>query len=139
MTASKTYATVEDIRREAGFENATNLKDSAIAEQLRQAQSEINAALSGVYAVPFDPVPEIIRTLTVQLTAAFLLITAYGTTTSNKQKLADARKLLDEFKNRESEITDENGTPLSSSDTVTGFPEAPSPEYPRYFHMRDKF
>lgn len=133
------YASLAEIRKEAGFERAFNLADSDVELQRRNAQAEINSSLSGVYTVPFSPVPEIIRTLTIQLAAAFLLIAAYGDTATNKQKRDDARKAINDYKNRDSTITDENGNALSNSDMVTGWPEEPSAESPRFFRMRDRF
>lgn len=133
------YASITEIRKEAGFEKAYNLSDSDIELQRRLAESEINASLSGAYTVPFNPVPAIINTLTIQLASAFLLIAAYGETSTYRQKRDAARKDIEAYKNRESVLTDENGMAMTSSDTVTGWPGDPSSEAPRFFHMRDKF
>jgi hypothetical protein len=65
-------ASITEIRVEAGFVKAFNLKDSTIDQQRRGAETEINAGLSGAYTVPFNLVPEIIRTLTTQLASALL-------------------------------------------------------------------
>ncbi|MFJ6416474.1 phage protein Gp36 family protein [Paeniglutamicibacter sp. NPDC091659] len=133
------YASLAEIRKEAGFEKAYNLADSDVELQRRIAETEINASLSGAYTVPFNPVPAIINTLTIQLASAFLLIAAYGETSTNRQKRDSARKDIEAYKNRESVLTDDNGIAMTSSDTVTGWPGDPSPEAPRFFHMRDKF
>jgi phage gp36-like protein len=133
------YASVSEIRVEAGFENAFNLKDSTVDQQRRTAETEINASLSGAYNVPFSPVPEIIHTLTIQLAAALLLTNAYGETTGNKQKLKDARAAIDGYKNRSSVLTDSDGTALTTADSVSGYPGEPSAEAPRYFRMSDRF
>ncbi|MBV1778680.1 DUF1320 domain-containing protein [Paeniglutamicibacter sp. ABSL32-1] len=133
------YASITEIRKAAGFEKAYNLPDSDIELQRRMAESEINASLSGAYTVPFNPVPAIINTLTIQLASAFLLIAAYGETSTNRQKRDSARKDIEAYKNRESVLTDDNGIAMTSSDTVTGWPGDPSPEAPRFFHMKDRF
>lgn len=133
------YASLAEIRKEAGFTNALNLPDSDVEQQRLIAETEINSALSGAYTVPFIPVPEIIHSLTIQLAAAFLLVQAYGETTTNKKKRDDARAAIQAYKNRESTLTDENGIALTHSDTVTGFPGDPSVENPRFFRMGDRF
>lgn len=133
------YASITEIRVEAGFANALNLKDSTIDQQRRAAETEINAALSGAYTVPFSPVPEIIHTLTIQLAAALVSMQAYGDTSSTRQSLKAARASIESYRTRESVLVDENGLALSDSNSVTGWPGDPSPEAPRFFHMRDKF
>lgn len=133
------YASISEIRVEAGFENALNLKDSTIDLHRRAAETEINAALSGAYTVPFAPVPGIIRTLTIQLASAMLLIQAYGESAGNRQKLKDARAAIDGYKNQSSVLTDNDGNSLSTSDSISGYPGAPSREAPRYFRMGEKF
>lgn len=128
------YASITEIRVEAGFEKAFKLKDSTIDQQRRAAEAEINAALGGVYSVPFSPVPEIIHTLTIQLATALLLTFAYGSTRTNKEKLEAARKAINEYKERKSVLTDENGIELTSSGSVTGFPDDLAPRSFRIGH-----
>jgi phage gp36-like protein len=133
------YASLAEIRKEAGFEHAYNLPDSDVELQRRNAESEINASLVGAYTVPLAPVPAIIRTLTIQLAAAMLLAKAYGETAGIRQKLKDARAAINGYKNQSSVLTDDDGNSLSTSDSVGGYPGAPSREAPRYFRMGDKY
>ncbi|MCO4274269.1 DUF1320 domain-containing protein [Pseudarthrobacter sp. HLT3-5] len=133
------YASLSEIRVEAGFENALNLKDSTVEQQRRAAETEINASLSGVYTVPFSPVPGIVRTLTIQLAAALLQVNAYGDTSGNRQKLKDARAAIDAYKLGASVLTDDAGTALSTSESVSGFPGDPDDDAPRFFRMSDRF
>ncbi|KUM39015.1 phage protein Gp36 family protein [Arthrobacter sp. EpRS71] len=133
------YASLSEIRNEAGFKNATNLADGDIEQQRRAAEVEINASLNGAYVVPFAPVPDTIRTLTIQLASALLLANAYGLTSSTKQKLKDARAAIESCRLGSTVLTDGDGTSLSLSDDISGFPEAPSRDYPRFFHMGDKY
>jgi phage gp36-like protein len=132
------YASLSEIRNEAGFQNATNLADSVIEQKRRDAEAEINASLSGAYTVPFTQVPEIIRTLTIQLASAFLLDSAYGNA-SSRQKLKDARAAIDTYRLGASILTDDAGTALSTSESITGYPGTPDDDAPRFFHMGDKF
>jgi phage gp36-like protein len=133
------YASLAEIRNEAGFKNATNLPDSDIEQQRRAAEAEINASLSGAYTVPFNPVPEIIHTLTTQLASALLLSKAYGQTSSSKQLLKDARTAIDSYRLGASILTDDAGTALSNSESISGYPGTPDDDAPRFFRMADKF
>lgn len=130
------YASLAEIRKEAGFEKAYNLADSDVELQRTIAEAEINSSLSGAYTVPFSPVPAIIRSLTIQLAAAMLLVQAFGESTGNRQKLKDARASIDAFRNRESVLTDDEGNALGSSDTVTAWPDE---EAPRSFYIGQQF
>lgn len=67
--AAVEYATNDEIRMKAGFEKATNLEDKYIVAARRDAVNEINAACSALYAVPFDPVPGKLKTMTIKITA----------------------------------------------------------------------
>lgn len=115
------YASLAAIRKEAGFSNAVNLKDSIIAEQRRQAQSEINSALAQSYTVPFSPVPEIIRTLTIQLAAALLLVDAYGEVPPYSTRLKEAREQLRRYADGEAAILDDDGVSQAPSGVSSYF------------------
>jgi len=131
------YASLRDIRKEAGFEHAYNLPDSDVELQRRNAESEINAALSGAYTVPFVPVPAIIRTLTTQLAAALLLDLAYGRSTPSK-KTIDARAAVQAYRTKDSVLTDDTGAPLGEGE-ISGYPVDVSRDAPRYFRMGDVY
>lgn len=122
------YAPLAPIRATAGFSNAHNLKDASVAEYRRQAESEINSALATAYTVPFAaPVPEIIRTLTVQLAAGFLLQAAYGEDNERaKELLKAARDKLKQMASGEGAVVDEDGENLAGGE-VTGFPDENAP------------
>lgn len=117
------YASLKAIRREAGFERAANLNDSVVAEQRRQAESEINAALSNVYKVPFDPVPEVVRTLTIKLAAAHLLVNAYGNVQPYSARLTSVREDLKLYASNEAAIVDADGISSAASGVSSYFGE----------------
>lgn len=129
------YASISEIREAAGFQNAYNLSDSRIELWRRTAEAEINAALAGSYTVPFDPVPEIVHTLTVQLAAALLEEDAYGSSAASK-KVKEARAALQEYRLGSLAVTDDQGLDLGTSQPVTGWPDESAP---RYFRMEDRF
>ncbi|WP_100504096.1 phage protein Gp36 family protein [Mycobacteroides abscessus] len=130
------YASLPEIRKEAGFDNAHNLNDLTIDQQRRAAESEINTALSSRYTTPFNPVPEIIHTLTVQLAAGLLLQNAYRGTDRGKDKLKAARDLIYALQVGDQTITDENGNAVTSGEGIASWP---GEEQPRAFHMGDRF
>ncbi|MFC8008938.1 hypothetical protein [Streptomyces cinereoruber] len=117
------YASISEIRIEAGLEKAYFLRDSDVDHHRRAAESEINATLSVAYDVPFDPVPAEVRTLTIQLAAA-LLLWSMAKTTEHKQLLDDVRERIQAYANREGTIVDDDGNGLNSSDAVRGYPDA---------------
>lgn len=116
------YASLTEIRKESGFDNALNLSDVVIDQQRRIAESEINAALGGKYTVPFTPVPERIHTLTIQLAAALLVANAYRGTARGQAELKAARALLDAYRTGDQTITDDNGTAITSGEGISSWP-----------------
>lgn len=130
------YASLTEIRKEAGFEGAINLSDTVIDQQRRAAQSEINTALASKYTTPFKPVPEIIHTLTIQLAAGLLLQNAYRGTDRGQDKLKAARDLIKALQLGDQTITDENGSAITSGEGISSWPDE---DAPRAFVMGDKF
>ncbi|WP_437770616.1 hypothetical protein [Arthrobacter sp. KNU40] len=129
------YASLGDIRQAAGFQNAYNLADRTVELWRGVAETEINSALAGAYTVPFNPVPAIVKSLTLELAAALLLVDAYGGRVYER-RLADARAKVTEYGNRTAVVTDENGQPLSTSNSVTGWPDDSEP---RSFYIGQRF
>lgn len=132
------YAGLSEIRAEAGFTNAVNLRDSMVDQQRRAAETEINDSLAAVYTVPFiKPVPDTIHTLTIQLAAGLLLAAAYGEDyPAAVQKLKDARSRITAMQTQTSVLTDYNGDPLTSAELVDYFPDD---EAPRAFERGMRF
>lgn len=130
------YASLSEIRAEAGFSNNYNLKDTFIDQQRRAAEAEINTALASAYTVPFTTVPEIIRTLTIQLAAGLLLQDQYGSgSTKGSAKLKAARDQLKAMQNREQTITGEDGASIATGE-ISYYPTA---NESRAFTMDDVF
>lgn len=126
------YASLTAIRKEAGFANAYNLADSYVDEARRQAQSEINSALASKYTVPFSPVPEVIRTLTIQLGAAIL---RYNAGIGSAKSLKELRDQLTALAEGNGSITGEDGTDLTTDEGVTGY----FGDEPRMFSVSQRF
>lgn len=116
------YASLSQIRSEAGFDGSFNLKDTTIDQQRRAAESEVNAKLSAVYTVPFTaPVPAAVSSLTIKLAAAMLLVNQYGS--AYEGRLKTVRQELQAYADRASNITDEDGNELGTGGTVSGYPD----------------
>lgn len=128
------YASLTAIRKEAGFNNAHNLADSFVDEARRQAQSEINAALANRYKVPFSPIPEIVRTLTIKLAAAILKWNAYGDNAS-QSALKAVRAELQALSEGDGSISGDDGQDLDTSEGVSGY----FGDAPRMFSVEQRF
>lgn len=134
MSTTIYYATIEDIRMKAGFEKATNLADRYVRAARAQAQAEINGALSDAYTVPFVPVPDKIKQLTIKLAAYTLKYDAYRDVGSQKA-LEALRKQLAGLAAGESPISDDNGVGLTTAEGVS----FDFGDEPRFFTVRQRF
>lgn len=132
------YCSLREIREEAGFLDATNLRDTMVSQCRSNAQNEINSALRNVYGkkVPFTPVPGAIKTLTIQLAAAYLLQSAYpGRKDLWDPRFKAARAKLDGFQNKDDSLTDDDGDDLV--DSSIGY--YPTDDQSRAFTMDMRF
>ena len=118
----------------AGFEKASNLADRHVQAARRDAQAEIDSALGNAYTVPFTPVPEKIRELTIKLAAYSLKWDAYQDIGSQKA-LEALRKQLAAIAAGETPITDDEGHNLSSNTGVDGY----FGDEPRMFTVGQRF
>ncbi|WP_176444511.1 ATP-binding cassette domain-containing protein [Rhodococcoides kyotonense] len=103
------YASLSEIRKEAGFENAYNLSDTVIDQQRRAAEAEINTAFANLYTVPFQKVPEIVHTLTIKLAAAILVQNQYPGSSRSTTLLGDARAAIKTIQDGDQTIVGEDG------------------------------
>jgi hypothetical protein len=89
------YASIRDIREEAGIQNNPYLSDTYVAGQRTRAQSVINSALKGNFTIPFAaPVPGIIERATILLAAGYILKREFGSGATNTN--ADGQAKIDE-------------------------------------------
>ncbi|MCT2077508.1 hypothetical protein [Dietzia cinnamea] len=137
-TGYRRYCSIREIREEAGFLNAVNLRDTLVEQQRRAAEAEINAVVSGIYGahLPFDPVPEIVRTLTIQLAAGLLLLVTFGEESQRGNELTKSvRTRLKAIAARE-ETIDIPGELPGGTTTVNFWPDETAP---RAFRMDQRF
>jgi hypothetical protein len=135
------YATLDEIRAEAGFTNNANISDSDISRKRQRAQNIINGLLYGDYITPFAvPVPPLINTSCIMLAAGYLMLQEYGTSATGTSKDGDAKiaqiitpydaksgmreglGILDMIKMREIILTDDAGNSLLLSDLTDSSP-----------------
>lgn len=129
------YASVEDVRLEAGLQGATELDDSVFSARRDQAEDEINGRLAASgYTIPLQNasgtllVPPIIENITRLLAAGYVLNQDYGPTTEGDTKNGDtkikqARALLDEIQNKQIILLDVLGASLVNTPQVSGWPD----------------
>lgn len=117
------YASLEDIKQAAGFENNPNLKASYIDYHRRSAEAEVNTTLGGIYTTPFTaPIPDLIQTITTQLAAGLLLQDAFrGSSTLGDTRVREARTMLDALREGSSTLASAEATNLVSP-TVSSWP-----------------
>lgn len=121
------YATIDQIKREAGFGSNPNITPAMVDERRVNAEDEINTTLGGIYAVPFaDPVPAVINNITRLLAAGFLLQNQYGVFTNassvGDKKVKDARALLAQVKSGAITLQDATGTSIKQQQSVDIYP-----------------
>lgn len=126
--SGSSYATLDDIRKEAGFANNRYITDTAIAEHRARAQSWIDSKLKSTFTVPFtSPVPPKITEITILYAAGRLLLKEYGDTSTGtnkdgKAKIEEAKELLEELRTGKSDLVDEGGNSLTTKESVSGWP-----------------
>lgn len=163
------YASLAEIRDEAGMTGNDNISDATVDRRRRRAQSVIDGMLTGDYITPFAvPVPSQIEQATIYLAAGYLLISDYGTESTGTSKdgyakieqvlQADVKGLpgiLDLIKMREIILYDSAGNSLLLEAMVTSYPSTDTPQSDltsdtnmhdssgnpedRYFSMADEF
>lgn len=129
------YASIGNIRQAAGLQNAVNLAGRTVEPWRGVAETVIDSALAGAYTVPFHPAPAVVKSLTLELAAALLLVDAYGNA-ANGARLKDSRVKVTAYGDKTAVVTDENGQSLSTSSSVTGYPDANAP---RSFYIGQRF
>jgi hypothetical protein len=132
------YATLGAIRAEAGLKNALNLNDLDVDRQRRNAENEVNSALTGVYEIPFKKVPSLITTIVEKLAAGFLMNDEFPDSKMGDPKIKDARAALDRYKTGANQIDPEDGGVDVQGTAVSGWPDDTT-EGERAFTMGDVY
>jgi len=126
------YATVEEVRNEAGLSGNRWITDRQIMAKLDQAQSEVDGSLIiGGYDLPLANVPEMVKNATLLLAAGYLLSKEYGPehTGTNKDgqlKIKMGRDILTKIENGLIALVDPiTKAEISQGESgISGFPDA---------------
>jgi len=122
------FATVVDIRREAGFDHNPDITDENIADRRDEAEGEVKGALlNGGYGLPFTRVPPIVRNVTKLLAAGYLLLQDYGevaegTNKEGNAKIKQAERILDKIIKHEVVLTDTDDSALAHTPNIDAWP-----------------
>lgn len=130
------YASVENIRFEAGFANNTNITDSTIDRFRQRAERIIDGYLFEDCVTPFQvPIPPLIEECATLLAAGYLMISEYGESATGTDKdgkaliaqVMDEGKgvpgILDLIKLREVTLLDPAGNSLMLTQLVSSYPD----------------
>lgn len=145
------YATVEQIRSEAGISNNQWITDVDVDGRRIEAQSYINSKLASIYTVPFTTISPTIRHITELLAAGYILTTEWGqgsvgTTDIGEKKIQEAKDMLDEIVAGTSPILGEDGSMIVDNSKVGGWPNSTTKDAevedggsPRIFRIGDEY
>ena len=143
------YATVDEVRKEAGLVGNKWIENSYIYEQLIAAQDEVNTSLLlGGYTLPLSPVNKQVKKANVLLAAGYVLTTDSGpehsgTNKDGEHKIKMARDILAKIEKGEAPLADESGTAVNRTNKVRGYPddtaEFQTPSEHRLFRITDRF
>lgn len=134
-SSSGYYTSVDDVRHEAGLDNADGVADAKIFSKLLAAQSEVKGVCASAgYTMPLQTssgteyVPEVIVQITLVLAAGHVLSVEYGEGTSDVEKegakkIKQARELLKQITKGELVLLDASNNPLARTGQVDGWPD----------------
>lgn len=104
------YSTQTDLEQRIGVKRLAELTNDTpnqptpdstiVTAMIERADNYINAVLGGLYAVPFNPVPGIIKNLSIDLAICACFqrrFTEMGQSELWKEECANAKKLLNEI------------------------------------------
>lgn len=129
------YVSVEDVRGEAGLNNAKSISDELVASRRKSAESEVKGVLAAVgYTLPLVDsagtayTPPIIEEIARKLAAGMLLSKAYGMNGGRTAKEADkkkkeARAQLKLISSGKLLLLDATETQLAYSTDLDGWPD----------------
>jgi len=126
------YATLWEIRNEAGFQNNDYVTDDIISRFRDNAESLVKGALRAAgYTLPIPtdiPVPGALNNATLLLAAGYLLLQDYGvgydgTNKEGTQKIDLGNKILEDIRNRNMYLVGIDEVAIPVSDSVAGWPD----------------
>lgn len=123
---SKRYCTIYAIRKMAGLQGNPFYSDVRIETKRKQAENEINSAISARYSLPLSEVPPILGQICELLAAGYIDYEEFGADGEGKKWLGEARALLKALRNGTQLLIGEDGSELtrnSTSGRLSGYPD----------------
>lgn len=125
------YASVDQVRTEAGLKNNKYIDDAQILEAIEDAEGQVKASLAAAgYTLPLAEVPYLIRYVTKQLAAGYLLTNSYGAQHMGTEKDGDlkikrAMDILTKIESGKTTLTIPPTDETVSQDTtsIAGYPD----------------
>ena len=143
------YVTKALVRSATGMTVSANISDTTIDTKIAYAQAVIDSKIGDVYALPLASVPDIIKFLALEITAATLYMDEYGEETENldkgwEKRLKWAMAVLDDIQSLKMKLYGTDGVELArSSNKLPSFYPTnvaeESGDAPRLFSMNDEF
>lgn len=111
------YASISDIRQEAGFSDNAFISDADILKDLQASTDEINGRIAPIYVLPLPYIPQVIRDIATHLTIGRLFHNEYpgidaAYALEGEGRMKEGRALLDKIYNRQVLLLDANGVEL---------------------------
>ena len=122
---SKRYTSIYQIRVQAGLTQNPYINDSRIERKRKQAENEIDSAISSRYTLPLDEVPSMLCTIADLLAGGYLNFEEYGPDGEGKKWLGEARGMLKAIAKGTQKLIGGDGTELGRNPTtgkIDGFP-----------------
>lgn len=121
------YATIEDVKNEAGMQGNVWIDNTEVLKRIKAAQDVVNGMLRGAYNIPFTYVPDSINQITRLLAAGHLLNNEYGvmaklSTKDGSEKIKEAEEMLLDIKEGYVVLLDQSGNSMRLNTAISSYP-----------------
>lgn len=117
---SKRYASLYEIRRQAGLTDVYTVSDERIEKKRKQAENEINSVLFAKYSLPLSEVPDLITNICLLLAAGYLDYEEYAQDGEGKKWLGEARGILKSIAKGTQLLIGSDGSELGRAGSTVG-------------------
>lgn len=112
------YCTAAQIRKRVVGVTVAVMDDTDVGTHITRADNLINARISNRYSVPFTTVPPIVETLSIEISAYFVMTTLFTNDSQNKNEWVEVFKAsietLKNISDGKIEIIDSDGNAVTS-------------------------
>lgn len=124
-----TYTNPTDVRTSTGTQDNSNITDTYVNAKIAMAEGIVNGKLGDVYNLPLEEVPDLVKAVALNLSAALIYIDQFGNETEGTgidgQKLFDSTMdTLDLIWTQKIKLRKSDGTELLRSSLLkpSGYP-----------------